>query len=75
MNSEVPKLASQTFMGQKLLKPIVNPIPYTHLKPINQDTVEEFNLNKKETIQSGGIQFHKFNHVDQNKLIASRYRE
>jgi hypothetical protein len=49
MNSEVSKLATQTFMGQKMFKPVIDPIPYnTQVKPIRKQTVEEFKLDKKE---------------------------
>ena len=46
--NNIPKTASQTFRGQKLLKSIISPIPYSGSKPINENTQEEFNITPNE---------------------------
>ena len=46
---KVPISASQTFQGQKLIRQVVQPIPYTAAqKRVNRNTIEEFKLTKKE---------------------------
>jgi hypothetical protein len=46
---DVPVSASQTFQGQKLIRQVVPPIPYSGAhKRIHRRTIEEFNLTKRE---------------------------
>ena len=47
---KVPKNASQTCMGQKLIKPIIEPIIFTdqdnHLMKMSKETIEKFALTE-----------------------------
>lgn len=60
----VPVAASQTCQGQKLIRPIVDAVPYSAAcKRLSPHTIEQFNLTKKEQILSSGITLHQFDHI------------
>jgi hypothetical protein len=61
-------MASQTVRGQKLLEPIVSPIPYNNKYQINKETLKEFKIEQLKPVKT-----HKFNHVYQNIKLASLY--
>lgn len=76
LESKVPKQASQTFTGQSVIKNVVEPIPYRgHLKPIKEETIRAFGLGEREAEVALGRCKHKYNFIDQNKLVAARYRD
>lgn len=61
-------------MATRTMKQFVQPVPYSgHLKPLDDETIKEFNLNERE-ISTGNFS-HKFNFIDQNKRIAAHFRQ
>lgn len=55
---------------------VVEPIPYTnHLPPMKENTIREYNLDKHEAEKAMGHTKHRFNFIDQNKILAVRYRD
>ena len=49
---KVPKNASQTCMGQRLIKPLIEPVLFTekdnHLKRLSKETVKEYRLTEQD---------------------------
>ena len=64
----VPARASATYNGQALIKPIVNPIRKGRMPWIDQATIEEFNLSKKDEPKQIENQI---DHVKTNKFKAA----
>lgn len=71
----VPKTASSTFSGQRLIKPIIDSIPYKDddnaLMRLDAHTLWEFDLTESELKKTFVSYNHKYNYVLQNKKLAS----
>lgn len=59
---KVPKNASQTYAGSRLLKSIVQPIKYKG-KQMPQDTIREFDLDERDQVEVKGTKLHNCDHV------------
>lgn len=59
-----------------MIKNVVDPIPYRgHLRPIKEETIRAFGLGERDAEVALGQCKHKYNFIDQNKLVAARYRD
>ena len=72
---KVPKTASSTFSGQRMIKPVVESIPYKDddnaLMKLDARTLFEFDLTESELKKTFVSYNHKYNYVLQNKKLAS----
>lgn len=72
----VPVNASQTFKGSKMVRQVVDPIQYIGRTGIDPRSIKEFDLNKQEQEEIiGASGNHKFNHINQNKILAANIRQ
>lgn len=66
-------------MGQRLIKPIVEPVLFTakdnHLMKMSKETVERFQLTEQDLQMTSGSIKHRFNHVKQNMELASKFQQ
>jgi len=74
--NRVPKTASGTCQGQALIKPLVQPIPFSGLNhQLPRDTIQRFKLTERDKEMSQGTKIHRYNHIAQNIQLASQIRE
>ena len=65
--NKVPPAATQTYKGQKLIKPIVNPVKFKAIEScFDKDTIDEFNINQEELKDAYKQYDHQFDHIKQN---------
>lgn len=56
------------------MKQFFQRVPYVgHIKPLDDETIKEFKLSRKEIENSNSI--HRFNFIDSNKRIAAHYKQ
>ena len=64
----VPQTASQTCMGQRLIRPLIEPIPYSkgsnNMHQFTTETIKSFGLTQEEVqrAETGSVK-HTVNHV------------
>lgn len=72
----VPQTASQTCMGQRLIRPVIEPIPFEQkhqrMQQLSKATIKAFGLTQEDLDQTNGI-VHKYNHVQQNIKLAGKF--
>ena len=66
----MPDAASSTYKGQKLFEQTGDCIKYKDPFVLDNKTLKEFNIGRKEL----GASIHKYNHVSQNKKIAADFK-
>ena len=72
----VPKNASQTLSGQRLLMPVVEPVPYESQKVgISKNTIQFFKLTEQDLRLNAKENNHKFDYVSQNIQLASKIQK
>lgn len=72
----VPKNASQTVQGSRIIKPIVPTIKYSAAgRQLRKATIQEFQLNEADKRRSEGLSIHVKDHIRQNIAMASSIKE
>ena len=67
----MPRNATQTCAGSKLIKPVVVPEKYSGKgRHLNDMTATEYNLSVKEREQALGTKIHQVDHIKQNISLA-----
>lgn len=73
----VPSTASQTCMGQRLIRPVIDPIPYSqkhkNIQLLSKETIEDFGLTQDDLDEADSAVKHRYNHVKQNIKLASKF--
>lgn len=68
----IPESATMSLNGQKLIRKIIEPVKYDSNKivKLEPETLKEFGIS-----QSDYKNIHKFDHITQNKGLASKTKE
>ena len=76
--NNVPRSSSQTFMGQKLIMPIVQSRPFNAnnniINKLSKETIEVCGLSKDELKQAIKENAHQVDHVKQNVKLAPKIK-
>ena len=65
---QIPRTATTSHMGQRLIKPVVKPTPYKNSQLFSDKTIEEFGLSTTDIKK--GLKLHKENHIVKNIKLA-----
>ena len=72
----VPQTASQTCMGQRMIRPVIAPIPFKakhrKMKQFSKETMKDFGLTEDDLNADGSVQ-HRYNHIQQNIRLAGKF--
>ena len=66
-------------MGQRLIRPIVEPILFDEkdnpLNRISKETAKDYSLTSQELAMVSGLKRHRYNYIKQNMELASKFQQ